>query len=327
MIPSLAVTFDLAPEARAAIADALGAAAEIVCIAGLDAAARADALAAARVVLARNPARELTAGERTLLSGAALIQLVPAGVDFIPLGELPAGVPVASNAGAYSQPMAEHGMAMILAAAKRLLSEHRAMEGGAFNQQIPNRMVAGMTCGILGFGAIGRATARLLRGFGAHIRAVNRSGRSDEPVDWIGTTAELGAMLPLCDVLVIAAPLTRATHGMLGARELAAMKPDAILVNLTRGEIIDEAALFAHLRDHPRFTACIDAWWVEPVRHGTFRMDQPFLSLPNVIASPHNSASVPDTPSVALRSAALNCRRALLGEPVLNIVGPEDRYL
>lgn len=323
----LAVTFELSPEGRDAVAGALSGAAEIVSLAGLDDAGRADALAGARVVLSRNPSRELTIGERALLAQAALVQLIPAGIDFIPIGDLPAGVPVASNAGAYAQPMAEHGLALILAAAKRLLTEHRAMEGGAFNQQIPNRMVAGMTCGILGFGAIGRATARLLRGFGAHIRAVNRSGRSDEPVDWIGTTAELGALLPLCDVLVIAAPLTRATHGMLGARELAAMKPDAILVNLARGEIIDEAALFAHLRDHPRFTACIDAWWVEPVRHGIFRMDQPFLSLPNVIASPHNSASVPDTLPAALRSAALNCRRALLGEPVHNIVGPEDRYL
>ena len=327
MTPTLAVTFDLSQETRAAIAEALGGAAGIVCLAGLDAAGRADALAAARVVLARNPARELTAGERALLSGAALIQLVPAGVDFIPIGELPAGVPVASNAGAYSQPMAEHGLAMILAASKRLLAEHRAMEHGAFNQQIPNRMVAGMTCGILGFGSIGRAVARLLRGFGARIRAVNRSGRTDEPVDWIGTTGELGALLPVCDALVIAAPLTRATHGLLGARELAAMKPDAILVNLARGEIVDEAALFAHLQANPGFTACIDAWWVEPVRHGTFRMDRPFLSLPNVIASPHNSASVPETGVAALRNAALNCRRALLGEPVLNIVGPEDRYL
>jgi phosphoglycerate dehydrogenase-like enzyme len=327
MTATLALTFDPPPAARAAIADALDGAAEIVCIAGLDAAARTAALSAARVVLARNPFRELSAEERALLAGADLVQLVPAGIDFMPIGDLPAGVKVASNAGAYSEPMAEHAVAMILAAAKRLLSEHAEMARGAFNQQTANRMVAGMTCGILGFGAIGRACARLLRAFGARIHAINRGGRSDAPVDWIGTTRDLGAMLPVCDVLVIAAPLTRATHGLIGARELAAMKPDAILVNLARGEIVDEAALFAHLQANRAFTACIDAWWVEPVRHGEFRMDKPFMTLPNVIASPHNSASVSETIVVALRSAAQNCRRALRGEPVLNLVGPEDRYL
>ena len=327
MTGTLAVTFELTGDARSIVAEALGGAARIESIAGLDAAARIRTLRDAQVVLARNPARELSAEERASLSNVALLQLIPAGVDFIPIGELPAGVPVASNAGAYSEPMAEHALAMILAAAKRLFVEHAALARGEFNQHTPNRMLAGMTCGIFGFGSIGRATARLLRAFGTRIHAVNRSGRSSEPVDWIGTTGQLGTMLPACDVLVIAAPLTRSTHGLIGAHDLATMKPDAIVVNLARGEIIDEGALFAHLQANPQFTACIDAWWVEPVRHGSFRMDKPFMTLPNVIASPHNSASVAQTGVAALRYAALNCRRAFVGEAVQNLVGPDDRYL
>ena len=150
---------------------------------------------------------------------------------------------------------------------------------------------------------------------------------SDEAVDWIGATAKLDELLAASDVLVISMPLTRKTVGLIGARELGLMKPDAILVNLARGEIVDEAALFAHLQAHPRFTACIDAWWVEPVRHGSFRMDQPFMTLPNVIGSPHNSGVVPQTGVAAMQFAAANCLRALRGEAVHNIVKPEDRFL
>lgn len=327
MQPTLVVTFALKADERAILAETVGDAGQVLGLGGLDQAERTAALRTARAVLTRNPFRELASEEIALLASAALVQFMPAGIDFVPIGDLPPGVTVASNSGAYSAPMAEHAAAMVLAAAKRLLPEHAALARGAFNQQAPNRMLAGMVCGILGFGGIGRATARLMRAFGMRIHAVNRSGAASEAADWIGPPERLDEFLAACDVLVISTPLTRSTVGLIGARELGLMKPDAILVNLARGEIIDEAALFAHLQANPRFTACIDAWWVEPVRHGAFRMDHPFTTLPNVIGSPHNSASVPQTKAAALRSAAANCRRALRGEKVANIVRTEDRYL
>jgi phosphoglycerate dehydrogenase-like enzyme len=276
------------------------------------------------VLLAWNTAKDLRSGEAHLPRAARLIQFITAGVDFIPLGELPEAVPVASNGGAYAEPMAEHALAMALAAAKRLPIEHAALAHGQFNQFVPNRMLAGV-CGILGFGGVGAVMARLARGIGMRVHAINRSGRTNQAVDWISTPAQLRDMLAAADVLVISTPLTRATRGLIDAGALACMKQDAILVNLARGEIIDEYALYAHLVAHPGFTACIDAWWVEPVRHGSFRVDHPFLDLPNVIGSPHNSAQA-GSRDVGLRHALANCLRALRGEVPLHLIGPDERF-
>jgi phosphoglycerate dehydrogenase-like enzyme len=324
---TVVVTFVPEGNGRHILSEALDGAAEPIYLPELDDAARADALRNADAVLARTTG-ELRQGEIALLKDVRLAQFLFAGIDQVPLAEMPPGVPVAANGGAYAEPMAEHILAMALAAAKRLFVEHAALARGEFNQFRHNRMLAGGVCGILGFGGIGIATARLARGIGMRVHAINRRGRSDEPTDWIGSVDQLDMLLAASDLLVICTPLTPATLGMIGVPQLALMKDDAILVNVARGEIIDERALYERLVAFPRFTACIDAWWIEPVRHGAFRMDQPFMTLPNVIGSPHNSASaIAATGPMGLRHAIANIKRALAGETPMNLVPPEDRMV
>jgi len=324
--PLLLVAFALNDKARAAVTEALDGAADIVCLPDIPPDQRPATLRRGTTLLAWN-LNDIPPEDRAALADTKLIQFMTAGVDFLPLSTLPPNVPVASNGGAYAEPMAEHALAMAFAAAKRLVVEHNAVAAGQFNQHTPNRMLAGGVCGILGYGGIGAATARLFRAIGMQVHGINRSGRNMEGLDWSGTTAQLDELLAASDVLIISVPLTRATQNLLGASKLGLMKPDATLINLARGEIIDEAALFTHLQTNPKFTACLDAWWIEPVRHGAFRMDHPFTTLPNVIASPHNSASVPAYRLSALRNAVANCRRAIVGEPIPHLAGPEERLL
>jgi glycerate dehydrogenase len=322
---TVAVTFEPGARGRSLIEARLGSAADPIWLAELDDQARAAALRAATAILTRDTGKELRPHEPDLIGGARLVQFMTAGIDHIPLSRLPSGVPIAGNGGAFAEAMAEHALAMILAAAKRLFIEHEALKSGTFNQFTRNRTLRGATAGILGFGGIGQATARLLRALGVHIHAINRSGRTTEPVDWIGTQDDLPDMLRAADILVIAAPLTRRTLGLIGAAELARMPREAILLNLARGELVVEDALFAHLQANPGFFACIDAWWVEPVRHGTFRMDHPFLTLPNVIGSPHNSGSVRGNVEAGLNNALDNVLRVLEGRPPLHLIGDEEK--
>lgn len=323
--PTLVVTFDASLDARSVIEQTVGRDGEVVYLSDQTDEDRVSALTSSSVLLSRNTAHELRDEEVQLLDNVRLIQYVSAGIDFIPLGQFPPTVEIAANGGGYAEPMAEHALMMALAAYKRLLIEHRKLEAGDFDQFRPNRMLHGAVCGILGFGGIGIATARLMQCLGVKVHAINRSGRSDESVDWIGTDRDLGQLLENADILVLSLPLTPSTNGLIGREELQSMKKDAVLINLARGEIVDEGALYSHLRQQPSFTACIDAWWVEPVRHGQFRMDHDFMALPNVIASPHNSASVSGWRNTALRRAVENACFALRGETSRFLVQPEDR--
>jgi phosphoglycerate dehydrogenase-like enzyme len=128
--PPLVVAFDLSERRKSIVADALAGASAIIYLAELDGAARAEALRNAGALLTHNTAKDLRSGEAALLRSARLIQFTIAGVDFIPLSELPEGVPVATNGGGYAEPMAEHALAMTLAAAKRLIVEHENLKRG-----------------------------------------------------------------------------------------------------------------------------------------------------------------------------------------------------
>ena len=323
--PILAIAAVSDASRRALIEQAADEAGDIIYLTDLDEAQQRETLGKATAIYAQHT-NQLPDDVGDLLgTDCKLLQFHSAGVDYLPLAKMPKDLPIAGNGGAFAEPMAEHGLAMTMAAAKRLFIEHDRLKTGEFNQFIRNKMLAGGVAGILGFGGIGVATASLLRGIGMKVHAIKRSGQTDEPVGWIGTPDQLDEMLAAADVLILSLPLSQKTEKMLNAEKLALMKPDAILVNLARGEIIDEAALYAHLVANPDFIACLDAWWVEPVRHGKFEMGFPFLDLPNVIGSPHNSASVGAWRGVAVQRAIENCARALKGEQPWHLIQPEER--
>lgn len=322
MLPVVAVTYRATPSERDAVAAALAGIAEPVHLAELDDDAVLARLARARVLLGWNPFRELGPAGWAAAERVELVQLLSAGAEHVPHDRVPAGVVVASNVGAYAEAMAEHTVAMILALAKHLLPRHADLREGRFEQWMLNTRLDGAVAAILGYGGIGRATARLLRPFGVDIVAVNTSGRTADPVRRATTLAELPPVLAEADIVVLALPHTPATDRLLGTAELAAMKDDAILVNVARGAIIDEHALYAHAASHPGFRVGIEAWWFEPFGGHRFHTETPLLDLPNVLGSPHNSSMVPGAVEEGVRRAAANIARHLAGEPLTGIVDP-----
>jgi phosphoglycerate dehydrogenase-like enzyme len=253
--PHVLVTFAVDEVARDLIASVLSEISSVAHLEDVSAGRRGADLALADVLLASEPGAELRAEEWPLLARARLLQLISAGVEHVPFARLPQDLLVAGNAGGYAEPMAEHVLAMILALAKRLCQQQRELQRGVFDQETLNRELRGRTCAILGLGGVGRATVPLVRALGMRVLAVNRRGTSAEQVDFVGTLADLETVLRGADVVVVSLPLTQDTRGLLGARELAWLRPDAILVNVARGPIIEEEALYRHLLDHPQCMA------------------------------------------------------------------------
>ena len=318
------VTLPAAEKFRKAILGNLDHAGDVVFLSDLRKKERSSDLASADVLISWNPARELNPTEFSMISKVKLLQLLSAGADHLSLSQMPSTITIASNPGAYAEQMAEHAVAMILAIYKNLLDRHNKLVKGIFDQKNVNRLLGGSACAIIGFGGIGKATARRLMCLGVKILALNTSGKTDEPVEFIGTLKDLEHVLRLADIVVISLPLTKFTRGLIGKRELGWLKKDATLVNVARGEIINEAALFEKLKRHPNFHAAIDTWWVEPLRQGKFKTHYPFLKLPNFLGSPHNSGIIADSMVIAAAYAAQNVKRFLNNEQVTGVINRSD---
>ncbi|MBM3511127.1 MAG: hydroxyacid dehydrogenase [Alphaproteobacteria bacterium] len=324
--PLVLVTYDADPATRAVFKATLGTIADLAYLTDAAQVNRGTLLERAEAVVTWSPARDLRREEFRRLTRARFVQLLTVGVDHVPFDWLPAGAIVAKNAGAFSTAIAEHTVAMALAAAKRLIPQHAKLVAGEFDMMSRNRVLAGGTCALIGYGSLGRAIARLMRGLGLEIVAINRSGTTVDPVAFVGTLVDLEPALTRADVIVVALPLTPATRGLFGARELGWMKDDAILVNIARAHVVDEDALYARLVRTPTFQACLDVWWVEPYRDGVFRMKHPFLELPNVLGSPHNSSVVAGGLEEAVQLGADNVRR-FLATGAYDYLVPDDERL
>ena len=172
--------------------------------------------------------------------------------------------------------------------------------------------VEGRTMGIVGLGSIGSEVARLAQNFGMRVIGVRRRPRGDEPCEtW--ATDRLHELLPLVDTLVLTAPLTDETRNIIGAAELALLPQGAHVINVGRGQLIDEPALIAALESGHLGGAALDVFVVEPLPD-----DSPLWSLPNVIVTPHSAGGTPLASQRAADVFATNLARHVAGEPLVN---------
>jgi phosphoglycerate dehydrogenase-like enzyme len=268
--------------------------------------------------------KEIDPEEICLLQNVHFIQLIYAGADNIPFELIPVDVILASNVGAFAKPIAEHVLALTLALCKNLIPNNKLLQTGTFDRSGFNQEIRGAVCGIIGFGGNGREVARTMRAVGMKVHGINRSGKTDVPIDFIGPAEDLRKVLAASHVVVVTTPLTRETKDLIGKKELEWMKKDAILINVGRGDIVNQRALYEHLKAHPEFRAGIDTWWSEPAAPGAFKPDYPFFELPNIIGSPHNADHVPGCMLDATGRALQNVRNFLAGNEIRGVLKRED---
>lgn len=253
------------------------------------------------------------------------VHLAGTGIDaHLSSGIFDADLTVTNSRGIVAIPIAEHTLAFILMLAKdapRLLDNKKKKNWDPF----ATREVRDRTVGIIGLGAIGSEVARLARGIGMRVVATRRSAERRESdvsgVDELYPSRELLSMLAESDFVVVAAPLTAETKKMIGVTQLKAMKPGAYLINVARGQIVDQLALVKALKGRWIAGAALDVFEAEPLP-----ADSKLWELPNVILSYHMAGFADRHSQRVLAMFNENLRRYLAGEPMLNVVGRSKDY-
>ena len=233
-----------------------------------------------------------------------------------------------NSAGIHAPPMAETVLGMMLHFARGLDFAMRAQVARRWDQDAfsttssPVMEMDGATLGIIGYGGIGRAVAARARAFGMRVLATRRTSRpSEDGTEIVSGREGLEHLLRTSDFVVITVPATAATQRMIGAAELALLKPTAVLINVARGSVVDEAALIAVLSEGRIRGAGLDVFEQEPLPETSA-----LWQLPNVLLLPHVSAT---TPRFWERQAALivdNLKRYLHGQPLRNVVDKRQGY-
>ncbi len=288
---------------------------------GADPERLATALAGADAVV-------LTRLDGSLPLGAKLrlVQVGGAGLDAIELAAVPPRA-FLCNAYGHEDGMAEYVLLAILAWRHRFLEMAASFKAGSwrFSGHVgdpPHGEAAGATLGIVGLGRIGRAIGRRAQALGMRVLACNRSLVPDPPVDELLPWSRLDELLPRVDFLVLSCALDSTTRGLIDARRLARLRPEAVLINVARGPVCVEADLFAALRDRRIAGAVLDVWWRYPSaedptpRPSTF----PFHELDDVIMTPHASGWTEGLFRRRGGQIARNLDALATGAPLLNVV-------
>jgi phosphoglycerate dehydrogenase-like enzyme len=258
-----------------------------------------------------------------------LVHIPAAGLDAVDLAAVPPGCPVC-NVFEHDIGISEYVMAAMLYFTIGLVSKSERFRAGDWTDSprlgAPFRPeLAGSTVGIVGYGHIGRAVARRAKALGLRVMALARTRRDlDPPPDWLGEPGELPALLEAADFVVIACPLNETTRGLIGRSEFAHMKPEAVLINVARGPIVDEDALYDALQKRTIRGAVLDVWYryPEPAETAVRPSRHPFHHLDNVVMTPHCSGWTEGL--MARRFAVItdNIERLREGRPLLNQVHP-----
>ncbi|MEM0376569.1 MAG: 2-hydroxyacid dehydrogenase [Thermofilum sp.] len=257
------------------------------------------------------------------------VQVPAAGVDWLNVKELAArGITVASAKGCNARAVAEHALALILALAKRIALQDSELKRGSWLRYVEENFlqdIEGSTLAIVGYGSIGRELARMAKALGMKVIGVRRNPQPDGVADLVCGVEELHRVLGEADYVVVALPLTEETRGLIGERELRAMKRSAYLINVGRGPVVDEKALRRALEEGWIAGAGIDVWWLYPPEEG-WPSREGIHKLPNVVATHHKAGWTRKSREACLRFSAENVARFLSGLKPLNVVEPGQWY-
>jgi phosphoglycerate dehydrogenase-like enzyme len=246
------------------------------------------------------------------------LQLLTQGFENADAHGVPAGIAVTNAADAYSPAVAMHAVALLLAVQRRfpLMLANQLKGEWIRSMSVAMTSPAGASVAICGFGSIGQEIARLIRAFGARVIALTRSAKAHVLADESLPVEKLHEVLPRADVVVLALPLDASTRHLIGASELALCRKTAVLINISRGGIVDTAALVKALESGTIAGAGLDVTDPEPLPTG-----HPLWAAPNLIVSPHVAAAVGKAGFERLADvAAGNVERFLAGKPLAHVV-------